>query len=367
MSEYILIIVWLALMALFQHFVETEETVLVEGKKRRRKTWWFAILVFLPLIWFTVNRSRYIGDTLNYIHTFEGMPSSFSDLISYYHSLVKDKWFYAFEALIHIFISKDYKICFFIIALLQSFALIKLYRKHSPDYMMAVFLFVACGDYISWMHNGARQFVAVSICLFATSWMLERKYFLSIITILIASRFHGSALLMIPIFLICIGKPWNRRTILFISLALIAIVFISQFTNWLDMALEETQYENVVSDWRAWNDDGTNPIRVLVYSIPAMLSLIGLKYIRSENDVVVNFCTNMSIVTAGLYLISMFTSGIFIGRLPIYASLYSNGVLLPWEIKHIFNKESSRYIQIASIIGYLLLYLYQLIFQWEII
>ena len=367
MSEYILIIVWLALMALFQRFVETEETVFVEGQKKRRKTWWFAILVFFPLAWLAVNRDRYIGDTLSYIRGFEGMPTSLSGIISFYNNLGKDKWFYTAEALIHIFISKDYKICFLIIAVFQSFAVIKLYRKYSPNYIMAIFVFVACGDYVSWMHNGIRQFGAVSICVLATSWMLERKYIPTIITVLIASRFHGSALLMVPIFLISIGKPWNRRTMLFIMLAFVAIIYISQFTNLLDMALEETQYENVVSDWRAWNDDGTNPIRVLVYSIPAILSLMGLKYIQEADDPVINYCVNMSIITAGLYLISMFTSGIFIGRLPIYASLYSNGILLPWEIKHVFNRESSRLIQIAAITGYLLLYLYQLHFQWGII
>lgn len=46
----------------------------------------------------------------------------------------------------------------------------------------------------------------------------------------------------------------------------------------------------------------------------------------------------MSIVSAGIYLVSMFTSGIYIGRLPIYCSLYSY-VLLPWEIKHLFNEK----------------------------
>ncbi len=367
MSEYLLILVWLAAMALFQRFVETEEDVYVEGKKKRRKTWWFAILVFIPLVWMAVNRDRYIGDTWNYIRGFEAMPVSLSKIVLFYMGLGKDKWFYTAEALIHIFISKDYKVCFFIIAAFQAFALIKLYRRYSPDYMIAILVFVACGDYVSWMHNGIRQFIAVSICLLATSWMLEHKYIPSIITIFIASRFHGTALLMIPIFLICVGKPWNRKTILFIALALISIVFIAQFTNWLDIALEETQYENVVSDWRSWNDDGTNPIRVLVYSIPSILSLVGLRYIREADDTVINYCTNMSIVTAGLYLISMFTSGIFIGRLPIYSSLYSNGILLPWEIKHIFNYKSSRFIQIAAIAGYLLLYLYQLHFQWNII
>ena len=364
MSEYFLIIFWPAVMALFQRFVDTEETIIVHGKKEKRVTLWFAIIVFIPLVWMVVNRGH-IGDTYTYIRSFESMPNSLSQLSNYYNKLSKDKWFYVAEALIHIFISKNYRVCFFFIAVFQVFSLIKLYRKYSSNYLFSIFVFVMCGDYISWMYNGIRQFVAVTICLLATSWMIEKKYVPSIITILIASRFHQTALLMIPIFLVCVGKPWNKRTLLVLVSVLLAVSFVSQFTTWLDAALDDTQYTNVVTDWQSWGDDGTNPIRVLVYSIPSILSFIGLRYIRQEEDVVINFCTNMSIVTTGLYIVSMVTSGIFIGRLPIYASLYSNGILLPWELKHMFNEDSSRYMRIAAVIGFVLLYLYQMHIQWR--
>ncbi len=364
MSEYILIMLWLAVMALFQRFVNTGTTVTIQGKKIECVTWWYAILVFAPLVWFAVDRGNSIGDTSTYINTYKSMPSTVSQLSSFYKELSKDKWFYMSEALIRVFISKNYKVCFFIIASFQAFSLIKLYRKYTQFYLIAIYVFVACGDYVSWMQNGTRQFVAVCICLLATPWMIERKYIPSIITILIASQFHQTALLMIPIFLICVGRPWNTRTLLMLLTVLIAIAFVSQFTNWLDAALDDTQYTNVVTDWKSWNDDGTNPIRVFVHSIPMILSLIGLRYIKEANDKVINFCTNMSIVASGLYLISMVTSGIFIGRLPVYANLYSNGILLSWELENMFNKESSRYMKIAALAGFALLYIYQLHFQW---
>ncbi len=367
MSEYVFIIIWPAVMVLFQLFFHNEKMIKVHGKKEKRITWWFAILVIVPLVWFATNRGQNIGDTAVYMRTYEKMPNSFSQFSEYYNSLGKDKWFYMSEAFIHAFISKDYKVCFFIIAAFQALSLAKLYRKYSVNYILAIFIFIACGDYISWMHNGTRQFVAVCICLLATPWMIEKKYIPSIIMILIASQFHGSALLMLPIFLVSIGQPWNKRTLLMVAAILLSVIFVSRFTTWLDNALDDTQYTNVVTEWQSWNDDGTNPIRVLVYSIPMILSITGLRHIRKANDVVINFCTNMSIVAAGLYLLSMVTSGIFIGRLPIYASLYSNGILLPWEIEHMYNSGSSKYLKFAAISGYALLYLYQIHFQWDII
>ena len=131
-------------------------------------------------------------------------------------------------------------------------------------------------------------------------------------------------------------------------------MFIGKFTNFLDTALSDTQYKNVVSDWKQFEDDGTNPIRVLVYAVPTILSYIGRKIIWIEDNKLVNLCVNMSIISTGLYVVSMFTSGIFIGRLPIYFSLY-NYILLPWEIENLFTERSKKLVYIGLIGFYLLL------------
>lgn len=178
-----------------------------------------------------------------------------------------------------------------------------------------------------------------------------------IILILVASTVHQSALLLIPFIFIAQGKAWNKKTIIFIIAIIIIISFVGNFTNILDSMLEETQYKNVVSDWQESQDDGTNIFRVLVYAVPSILSLVGLRYIKEADNPLINLCTNMSIVAVGFYVISMFTSGIFIGRLPIYFSLYSY-ILLPWEIEHMLDEKSYKIVYALMIIFYLLFYLY---------
>ena len=214
------------------------------------------------------------------------------------------------------------------------------------------------------MFNGIRQFTAVTVLFAATGLILKKKWIATLVIILLASTIHQSALVMIPILIIAQGKAWNRKSVLFLLTALIAITFVNQFTNILDGMMQETQYANMVSDWNEWGDDGTNVMRVLVYSVPTIFSLIGLKRIQAEDDSLINFCTNMSVVSTGIYIISMFTSGIFIGRLPIYASLY-NYILLPWELKHVFTKESERLIKIVMVGAYLIFYWYQVTVVWK--
>ena len=250
--------------------------------------------------------------------------------------------------------------------MIQGCILIAIFRKYSISYLFSAFLFVASTDYISWMFNGLRQFTAVVIVFAATTLIIERKFLPLIAVILLASTMHATALMMIPIVFIVQGEAWNKKTLCFIFAALLAIFFVGSFTSFLDSALADTQYKNVVSDYTEWEDDGTNPIRVLIYSIPAIISFFGRKQIKQSNSVVVNICTNMSIVSAGLYVVSMFTSGIFIGRLPIYCSLYSY-ILLPWEIENIFDGKVKLYVYLGLVSGYLIFYYYQMHMIWGLI
>ena len=209
------------------------------------------------------------------------------------------------------------------------------------------------------MFNGIRQFTAVTITFFAFEYILKKKYVPAVLIVLFAALFHGSALLVLPFIFIAQGQAWNKKTILFIIAVIVAVIFIGEFTDILDTLLAETQYKNVVSDWQEWQDDGTNIIRVLVYAIPSILSLVGLRFIKYADDPVINLCTNMSIASVGFYVVSMFTSGIFIGRLPIYFSLYSY-ILLPWEIEHMFSEKSIKLVYLAMIAGYLGFYMYSI-------
>ena len=321
-NGYILILIWTAIIGILSlvsvnGFYRMET---VNGERVRRVTPFFAVVAVLPLVIWAGYRG-YVGDTAAYIRTFGEMPVSFSGIGNYINSVKKDQGFYFVSAVIKCIIGNRQVLYFIILAAVQCFLLFRIYRKYSSAYVVSFFLFIASTDYISWIFNGMRQFTAVAITVVCFPWILEKRYIRAIIGILIASLFHQSALLLLPFVFIVQGKAWNKKTLLFIFAVIVAVMFADRFTNILDTMLAETQYENVVSDWENWQDNGTSFLRVLVYCVPTILSLIGLKYIRQEDATLINLCTNMSITSAGLYVISMFTSGIFIGRLPIYFSL----------------------------------------------
>ena len=351
MSPYILILIWIGFMALLSGKLRVVKEETVCGEQMPRYIWLFAFIAFLPIIWMAGTRG-YVGDTYAYIRDFSIMPDTWRGLPYYLAGQTKDTGFYLFSALIKLVIGNQKVVYLTIIATIQGICVLSVFRKYSYNYVCSVFLFLASTDYISWMFNGVRQFLAVTIVFAATTLMLKKKYVALLFVILLAAAFHQSALIMIPLVLIAQGKAWNKRTLIFIALAILSVLFVNQFTNLLDTMLSDTQYSNVVSDYTAWNDDGTNPLRVAVYSVPAVLSFILRKKIEETDNLLINFCTNMSILSMGLYLVSMVTSGIFIGRLPIYVSLYGY-ILLPWELDHLVTAPSRKFAYAGMIVAYL--------------
>ena len=354
------IVVWIGFLFVLSQMIDVYHVEVVAGIRRYRMNWSFVLFAIVPFILMVTFRSIWIGDTAVYIKGYlNDMPSSFSQFGAYYASLSKDKLFYVVGALFHILFGDSYRFWLGAMAIVQIGTLFAVYRKYSSNVLFSFFLFIASTDYISWCYNGIRQFTAVTFCFLAAYFIIEKKYVWAVLIVLFGSLFHQSALIVLPCIFIVQGDAFNSKTLLVIGATLVALLFVSQFTTFLDSALEDTQYQNVVTDYTTGvigEDDGTHPLRVLVYAMPTILAFIGRRRIQWKNDRLMNVCVNMSIISTGIYLISMVTSGIFIGRLPIYFSLY-NYILLPWQIDFLFTKKSSYVIKFCTIGFYLIFYL----------
>lgn len=364
MNKYVLIVIWFLFLMFAQahykkkYLVDSDMTSIAYPCN----SWTYAIIVVVPLILMAAGRGP-VADTGAYLKTYEGLPNNLNGLYHYISEDQKDKGFYVLSSILKMFFGSNTYLYLLVLAAFQALSLVWLYKKHSLHYVLSLYFFIASSDYLSWMFNGLRQFMAVTIMLFATPFILEKKYIKSIILILIASTMHQSALLMIPVIFIVQGEVWNKKSMLVLLGAVIAVASIDQFTGFLDSALSDTQYENVVSDYQEWEDDGTNPLRVAFYAIPTVISFLKREQIKEANEPIINLATNMSIMSTSLYIVSVFTSGIFIGRLPIYFSLF-NYILLPWEIEKLLKPEYKKLAYHGIIIIYLCFYYYQMHFAW---
>lgn len=367
LTNYWWLLIWLFTGGIFAavFFPRREEIVL--GKKEIRWEVFPAVLLTCPYVLWCGFRNNGFGDTSAYRSAFFAAPNNFHELPEYLSTITKDKGFSVLTVILKCIIGNSDKLFFLIIALIQIMCIGYICRKYSCNYWMSLFLFVASTDYLAWMHNGMRQFLAITIIFAATDLLLKKKYVSMIIVILLASTIHASVLFMLPVIFIVQGKAWNKKSILCILACIAVLFFVDQFTDVLDSMLATTQYSGMVSDWEEWQDDGTNPIRVLVYSIPMILSLIGYKQIKAADDPLINITTNFSILSSGIAIISMVTSGIFLGRMVETTYIYALLLLLPWEIKNLFTEDSSRLVSFFTMVGYVAFFFYQMHFSWGVL
>ena len=355
--------VLLIAVAIFAASAKQFYIVEIRGREEYRYGWIPVVIMLIPMIIAAALRQDTIGDTYAYILRFRNTVPALSAIPELLASEGKDKGFGVVNILLKIIIGNHYQIYFGIIAAFCLFCVTYIYRKYSCNFAMSMFLFLASSDYIQWTHNGMRQFIAVCMIFAATDWLLKKKYIRYLLVVLLASTIHATALLMIPICFIVQGRGWNLRSVLFTVAVLIAINFSGALSDLIADFMMDTQYSNEVNQFLATK--GTNVLRVIVFAVPPALALVFRRYVDTAQYPILDLSVNMSIISMGAYIVSSVTSGIFIGRIPIYFSLY-NYILLPWLVENVFEKRSQKLVYACIIACYMYFYHFQVSVSWNL-
>lgn len=361
MAVYVFMLGWVVIWGIMSQITARQVCVGNEVYEKRVNLF-IAIMTFSVIIFFAGLRS-YVGDTSAYIKMFNEYPllSDAYDVI--FDETAREPGFRLFSILIKTYISVEPNIWLFIIATISGICIVYTLYKYSSNYGMSIFLFMTSCQF-SWMFNGMRQFLVASIMFACTDFILKKKPVPYIAIALIMSTIHLSALIFVPIYFLVQGEPWDRKTMMFVICIVLAIVFTEKFTSILDTVVESTDYATSMEEFKD-TDDGTNPIRIVVESVPVILAFIYRERIKNKLTPILKLSINMSLVASGLYMISKIArSGIMLGRLPIYFSMY-NLILLPWLINNIFEKNEKRLVNFLMIICYLGFFYYQMEITWN--
>lgn len=363
LTNYWLVLVWIfaggAVLTAFPR-----ERMMIGGRVRERWSWAAAIILVLPFTIWAGARSHF-GDTMSYTSWFNNTPGLLQTIAGI-DSSTKDPGFTILIGTLKSLGIRQSSTFFMLVAVFQMFCLVYTFRKYSSDFWFSMFLFIVSTDYFSWMYNGMRQFIAVAGTFATFDLLVQKRYVRFTLVVLLLSTIHGSALFMLPFAYIMLGPAMNWKTVLTIAGVMLMLPIIDRLLPMLDNMLADTQYNDVMTNeiWAA--DDGTSIIRVLVYSVPTFVAFFGKRYILQANDRVMNLCVNATILTMAVYVISMVTSGIYVGRIPIYTTLHGY-IALPWLIDNIFEKDSARLVRILAIFFFLAFYYFQMGMTWGLL
>lgn len=338
------LLLWIGLVALVAYSAKLKRKETVLGQETERYSLLFAIITFLPVFLF-VSVGEIRSDIWAYLDGYDKLSPSISEVFQNWWN-DKGPGFTLIEVLIKRVFGNNHDAFRIVFALMQSIPLVLVYRKYSVDYVLSVFLFITMGYYSGWMMNGLRQFLAACIIFAATPLLIKKKIVPTVFIILLAMTIHTSAMMMIPIALVVWFEPW-KKGILISFIVFVVALFV--FVNTTDMLSEEILK----------NDNGANPIRILISGIPVGIAFVGRKKIESANNPLINICVNMSVFTMLTFFVATFTNGVGTGRLPIYTGLF-NLILIPYLAKNVFDEKISKNIKLFFVIFYIAYFFYSM-------
>lgn len=306
-----------------------------------------AVVTFAYITFWAGMRTQFV-DTAAYIYSYETLPLSWDMFVEELRES-NSATFLLYEYLCKQVSPDSYRLWLMSIAIISSAPIIAVFRKRSDNYFYSVMLFLLSVDF-SWMMNGIRQFVAVAI-LFGCCYFLEkRKPIHWILAVLALTTIHNSAWIALPMYWFVTGKPFGKKMLLFILGIMMVAVLLDPLMSSAEEVFAGTRIGNqldVIAE-----GGGMNVLRLVVALVPVFLAYLNRGKIEKMNDRFMNICINMATVSAGIYFIASLTSGVMVGRFPLYFQLYS-WILLPNIFERCYGTSKSLMYTFCTL-GYLL-------------
>jgi transmembrane protein EpsG len=196
--------------------------------------------------------------------------------------------------------------------------------------------------------------MAAGIILLGTKYLFseEKKAWLKYgVIVLIATMFHSSAIIMLPVYFIVRRKSWSVTTFAAIFLSLVATLLfdaiLPQFLNLV--AQSDFSIYNETGWFTNGEESGSSIVRVIVVLVPLIIAYLSkerVKRLGKTGDTLVN----LAVMNFCFYLISLY-NWIF-ARFAIYTGIYYI-VLLTWLIMNSFKRKDKNILYITCIILYI--------------
>ncbi len=293
-----------------------------------------------------------IGDTVYYVHTYHLLEEG---------GALMPKWgdkAYLFELLQYFLVKNGFEYSTFImissIATLIPFMLF--FYNYSANYAFSVYIFFTMGIFVS-TFNGIRQYIAVGLILLGSKYLFSPKkhdFWKLLVLVFIASLFHNSALIMIPVYFLCRRKAWSAPALISVTAGVAGLLFVSMFLPSFLTMLEDTSYSGYADGWFTdGTEQGTGIMRVAFNIMPTILAAMFSKQVRRFGPIA-DILINISLVHSAIYILALY-NWIF-ARFAFYTYAYVV-LLMALVFISVLRNGKYRFLAILLFIAYLIFFI----------
>lgn len=247
------------------------------------------------------------------------------------------------------FFTNDAQILVFTTALITNVLIVLVLNKYARMFELSLYVYITSGLFLISM-NGIRQFLAAAIIFAATKYIFDGSWKRFTLVVLIASTFHQSALILIPVYFIVRRKAWTKTTFSLLLVAVIIVLGYGQFSEILFSAIADTQY----GQYQNFSEGGANILRVAVSVAPLILAYLGRDRLR-ELFPGSDYMVNLSLLNLVFMMIA--SQNWIFARFTIYFGLYQL-IVISWVVK-LFHEKDQKLIYYLIIIFYFIYFYYE--------
>ena len=244
-------------------------------------------------------------------------------------------------------VAENYHIYFLLPAVLNSFAIVKLFKTYSLSPAFSLLIFFSIGTYVMYM-AALKQCFALFFLLLGIPYAEKKQYVRFYLFVGIAMLFHTHAF-MFAVIPLLFNKPWGKVTFAGLIVALFAM---ATYNVTLGAFMEYAQSIGMlVDESELFDGHQINYLRVVVYWIPAILALVFRERLFHDASRIENLFANMAIVSAIILMIGLVQGANLYARMAAYFEV-ATAITLPWMIRKLFINQSARFITIIASICY---------------
>lgn len=319
-------------------------------ERYRKKEHFCYVVMVIILIIFAGMRTRY-NDTRTYVETYELFPVYLDKIV---WSLGDNPGFvFVMGVLQKLGASSQTFLLFFSALTLGIY--FWFFKKYSNNILFTVFLFLVFAGF-TFTLAAIKQCMAVAFCLVAVDRALKKKWVPFVLWILLASTFHPYSLMYLVVpYLIC--KPWCKRTywtVLVFALAGILLEIL------LGTLLDITSMLGEEYDASSFVGEGVNPFRLIVVSVPLIISFLARNYIAKmdeKQETAYFLFVNLAILNAEIMFVALFGTANYFARLANYFAVFQ-ALSIPWLLRF-FDKKSRSILTVIAVFSYLFFFYYE--------
>lgn len=347
MSKIIPITILSLILAAVSHHNSGYDPINCRYAKKERM---FYVLMAIALILFAGLRTSY-NDTGTYRRAYSIIPDSIglTEGIDWFQIGKNPGFVFTMRVMRRLNVSTQSFLMLFSVFTVSAY--LWFFRKYSCNLFLTVMLFITFAGY-TFTLAAIKQCTAMALCLIGTDRAIRKKYLPFLLYVLVACLFHPYALmyLVVPFLFF---RPWSKYTVIMIVIFGLLGVGMQFLVGSL---LSVTDMLGSSYNASSFTGEGVNPIRLIVVSVPTILSLLTVEQIAESEERDQYLILNLTMLNAEIMFVGLFGTANYFARLANYF-LPFQAVSIPWLFRH-FDYDGRKSLTMVAAVCYVLFFIY---------